>query len=143
MKLPLLSTTFCLFELTANPWISMVTTKKKTSQTCILLDLLSIKLHSDHIYTTCERVWITYLGGPKSKQNLQGTLQPSRFSNFSLEFSLCSVARGNQHPPVHQGGCMVHDQQTVFCWAPIPYLAMVISSVAFFHYLTINNLVDK
>jgi hypothetical protein len=39
--------------------------------------------------------------------------------------------------------CTVHDQQTVFCWAPIPFLVMVISSVAFFHYLTINNLVDK
>jgi hypothetical protein len=83
------------------------------------------------------------LGGAKSKQNLQGTLHPCRFSNCCLEFSLCSLARGNQHPPVHRGGWMVHDQQTVFCWAPIPYLIMVVSSVAFFYYLATNNLVDK
>jgi hypothetical protein len=26
----------------------------------------------------------------------------------------------NQHPPVHHQGCMICDQETAFCWVPVP-----------------------
>jgi hypothetical protein len=34
--------------------------------------------------------------------------------------------------PVHHEGWMISDQETVFCWVPVPYLTMVVSSVAFY-----------
>jgi hypothetical protein len=37
----------------------------------------------------------------------------------------------------HNEGWMVSDRGTVFCWVPVPLLAMVISSVAFFFQLPI------
>jgi hypothetical protein len=38
----------------------------------------------------------------------------------------------NQHPPVHHEGWMVSDMETVFCWVPVPWLTMVVSSVVFY-----------
>jgi hypothetical protein len=30
------------------------------------------------------------------------------------------VGAWNEHPPVHHEGWMVSDQETVFCWVPVP-----------------------
>jgi hypothetical protein len=117
----------CLDWQQANPWIFMVTKTKDFTN----MQSPGASFHQICFWITSTplvREYMDNLGGPKSKQNLQGTLHPCRFGNCSLEFSLCSLARGNQHPPVRRGGWMVHDQQTVFCWAPIPYLIMVVSS---------------
>ncbi len=38
----------------------------------------------------------------------------------------------NQHPPVHHQGWMICDQETVFCWVPVPQLTMVVSAVGLF-----------
>ncbi len=43
-------------------------------------------------------------------------------------------ARVNQHPPVHHEGWMKSDQETVFCWLPVPWLTMVVKLSYFLCY---------
>ncbi len=38
------------------------------------------------------------------------------------------------HQQTKHHGWMVSGQETVFCWVPVPYLTMVVSSVAFFFF---------
>jgi len=40
------------------------------------------------------------------------------------------VATVNQHPPVYHQEWMICDEETVFYWIPVPYLTMVVSSLA-------------
>jgi hypothetical protein len=42
-------------------------------------------------------------------------------------------AASQQHPTVHHEGWMISGEETVFCWFWVPWLTMVVSSVAFFY----------
>jgi len=57
--------------------------------------------------------------------------EPSRRMQKTTEEVLVE-ATVNQHLPVHYQGWMICDQETVFCWVPVPLLTMVVSSVALF-----------
>jgi hypothetical protein len=52
-----------------------------------------------------------------------------------LELAWANGVNHQQHPLVCREGWMVKGQETVFCWVLVPQLAMVVSSVAFSHYL--------
>jgi hypothetical protein len=36
----------------------------------------------------------------------------------------------NQYPPVHYEGWMVSGHRTIICWVPVPWITMVVTSVA-------------
>jgi hypothetical protein len=40
-------------------------------------------------------------------------------------------AASQQHPTMHHEGWMISGEETVFCWFWVPWLTMVVSSVAF------------
>ncbi len=61
------------------------------------------------------------------------SIKPGVKPNPTLKLATQSnTATVNQHPPVQHQGWMICDQETVFCWVPVPWLTRVVSSVALF-----------
>ncbi len=72
------------------------------------------------------------LGLDLSQVHEFATLLQTRGRSFSRQLRVAPPYTVKQHPPAHREGWMVSGQETVFCWVPVPYLTMVVTSVAFF-----------